>query len=343
MQGQTEPTRSTYWDTVKALLIFLVILGHVVQFFMYESNNNSGFWSDPVFKVIYMFHMPLFMLVSGYFAAKSIAKRGQQAVTRYFQRLALPCVGMGGIFLALILLKGKSIWGVCGGCIILWFLIVVFECVVFYSIMQWKQAWWYKIIMFILPIPLAILCGRTPYISMLWPHTSQFTYLWPVFVLGAFMAHLNFTPQHINWKWVLFLALYITSFYFFQPDWYVYRKPLTFDIDCLLIDIYRTAAAIVGCGTALWASKHIHAFIGKYAIIQKVGQATLAIYVLQTLFFLKFRLFAQYLPQSLGYLEAIFLSIVILVALYLIYLTTKRMSLVALLMYGEWNRKENKN
>lgn len=335
MQSQTKPTRSTYWDTVKALLIFLVILGHVVQYFMYVSNSNEGFWSDPVFKGIYMFHMPLFMLVSGYFAAKSIAKHGQQAVTRYLKRLALPCVGMGGV---LILLKG-----VLDGCATLWFLIVVFECVVFYTIMQWKQAWWHKSIMFILPIPLAILCGRTPYISMLWPHTYQFTYLWPVFVLGAFMAHLKFTPQHINWKWILFPALYIIAFYFFQPDWYVYRKPLTFDIDCLLIDIYRTAAAIVGCGTVLWASKHIHSFIGKYAIVQKVGQTTLAIYVLQSLFFLYFQLFAQYLPQSLGYPEAILLSLVILGALYLIYLTTKHIPLVALLMYGEWSRKENKN
>lgn len=209
--------------------------------------------------------------------------------------------------------------------------------------MQWKQAWWYKSIMFILPIPLAILCDRIPYISMLWPHAYQFTYLWPVFVLGAFMARHKFSPQHINWKWILFLAIYITAFYFFQPDWYVYRKPLTFNIDRLLIDIYRTAAAIAGCGTALWASKLIHAFIGKYAIIQKVGQATLSIYVLQTLFFLKFTLFAQYLPQPLGYTEAILLSLAILGALYLIYLTTKRIPLVALLMYGEWNRKENKN
>lgn len=338
MQQSTTATRDTYWDTVKALLIFLVVLGHVVQFFMYMSNGNMDFWSSPIFKGIYIFHMPLFMLISGFFAAKSIAKHGKTSVIRYLQRLALPCIGMGLIFFSLILQK-PSFRNVYEGCTTLWFLIVVFECVVFYTIMQWKQALWYKIAMFILPIPFAILCGRTPYTSILFPHTFQFTYLWPFFVLGAYMSYLKFSPQLINKKWIIFPILYVAAFYLFHPHWYVYRYSLDFDFTSLIVDIFRTLAAIVGCGTALWAGKYLHSFVGKYAITQKIGQATLAIYVLQTLFFIKYKLIAEYLPQIQENIEALILSCIILGVLYLVYATTRYIPLAGALLYGEKKQK----
>lgn len=51
--------RSTYWDTVKAILIFLVVLGH-----------TGMALGDKMLSVIYAFHMPLFVFVSGYFSKK---------------------------------------------------------------------------------------------------------------------------------------------------------------------------------------------------------------------------------------------------------------------------------
>ena len=339
MSSPATMTRDTYWDTVKAILIFLVILGHVVQLFMYMSNDCMDFWSDPLFKGIYIFHMPLFMLISGFFAAKSIAKHGRKSVIRYLHRLALPCVGMGLIYLTLVLLKVKSIWSIYSGYTALWFLIVVFECVVFYIIMQWKQAWWYKTVMFILPIPLAILCGDNPYISKLFPHTDQFTYLWPFFVLGTCMSHVKFSPQHIDRKWIIFPILYVAACCLFHPHWYVYRCSLGFDLIRLIVDILRTLAAIVGCGTALWAGKYLHSLIGEYVITQNIGQATLAIYVLQPIFFDRYKLITSYLPQSPGYIGAITLSFIILAVLYLIYVTTRHIPFAGALLYGETNKK----
>lgn len=332
-------TRDTYWDTVKSLLIFLVILGHVVQFFMYMANDSMAFWSNPLFKGIYMFHMPLFMLISGFFAAKSIAKHGLKSVVRYLKRLALPCVGIGLLYLPLILLKGKSIWDIYSACTTLWFLIVVFECVVFYTITKQKQSWWYKTVMYILPIPLALLCGDNPYISILFPHTGQFTYLWPFFVLGVYLSHVKFSPQFIDRKWIIFPVLYVAAFCLFRPHWYVYCCSLGFDLNRLIVDILRTLAAIVGCGTALWAGKYLHSLIGEYAITQNLGRATLAIYVLQTLFFAAAcKWLTKYLPQPLGHMECMILSLVILAMLYLIYIATRCIPIVSILMYGERGR-----
>lgn len=55
--------RSEYLDFSKGVLILLVVIGHSIQYVAYQ---GIGFWDDPLFKSIYMFHMPLFMAVSGY-------------------------------------------------------------------------------------------------------------------------------------------------------------------------------------------------------------------------------------------------------------------------------------
>lgn len=47
-------------DNVKGFLILLVVLGHCIQF------TTAGFDQVLLFRIIYSFHMPLFMWVSGY-------------------------------------------------------------------------------------------------------------------------------------------------------------------------------------------------------------------------------------------------------------------------------------
>ena len=51
--------RNTYWDTVKGILIVLVVIGH-----------TGTMMGDRWLSVIYSFHMPLFMFVSGFFSRK---------------------------------------------------------------------------------------------------------------------------------------------------------------------------------------------------------------------------------------------------------------------------------
>lgn len=333
--------RDSYWDIVKAILIFLVIFGHVIQFLMYERNNDEGFWTDPIFKGIYLFHMPLFMLVSGYFAAKSVAQRSWHALPRYLQRLALPCVGMGIICLIVALLKHEHLPAYFyTGATILWFLIVILECLVCYLIMQLKQALWWRITMFLLPIPAALLIQKLPIIHLLFPHLCQFTYLWPIFVLGAYLSAKDFSQKRISWKWAFFLLLFILFFHFFHPTWYVYRQPLALNFTSLLVDSYRTVAAIAGCGAFLWIIKHLYPYIEKFTFIKKIGQATLALYVLQTFAFKAFSELTWITPDIHHHAAAFVVSIIILTLIYIFYLVTRRIPLISLLLYGEAHFKK---
>lgn len=58
-------SRDISLDFVKGILIWLVVLGHSIQNIIYH--DSEMFWTDPVFQVIYIFHMPLFIGLSGYF------------------------------------------------------------------------------------------------------------------------------------------------------------------------------------------------------------------------------------------------------------------------------------
>ncbi len=64
--------RDPYWDNLKTILIFLVVLGH----FLYPVRNNSRY-AEILYEWIHLFHMPAFIFVSGYFS-KSFFKKDRK-------------------------------------------------------------------------------------------------------------------------------------------------------------------------------------------------------------------------------------------------------------------------
>lgn len=61
--------RDPLFDNIKAILIFLVVLGHLLVSFKGRSDALQY-----IYHCIYMFHIPLFVLVTGYLAKKSVKK-----------------------------------------------------------------------------------------------------------------------------------------------------------------------------------------------------------------------------------------------------------------------------
>lgn len=66
----TKRKRNQYFDNMKAFLIFMVVLGHVISTF----NDVGGPVYDWIYRVIFSFHMPVFIFVSGYFATANPKK-----------------------------------------------------------------------------------------------------------------------------------------------------------------------------------------------------------------------------------------------------------------------------
>ncbi len=61
--------RISYWDNLKAILIFLVVLGHILL-----PVSPKGQAVFAVYTWIYLFHMPAFVFVSGYFSKRFVEK-----------------------------------------------------------------------------------------------------------------------------------------------------------------------------------------------------------------------------------------------------------------------------
>ena len=58
-----ETTRDYLFDNLKVLLIFLVVFGHLLEKYI-----DKDLFLRSIYIFIFMFHMPLFIYVSGYFS-----------------------------------------------------------------------------------------------------------------------------------------------------------------------------------------------------------------------------------------------------------------------------------
>lgn len=77
--------RIEYFDVLKGIAIFLVVMGHVITYGVYHIDNSV------VFRIIGSVHMPLFFFISGYFTVKS--RDGQfvlPSLRKRFLQLMLP-------------------------------------------------------------------------------------------------------------------------------------------------------------------------------------------------------------------------------------------------------------
>ncbi|MBE6752990.1 MAG: hypothetical protein E7559_01325 [Ruminococcaceae bacterium] len=68
--AKPEKVRDYAFDTIKAMLIFLVVFGHVLV-----SCKGAHPGLQLLYECIYTFHVPLFVFVSGFFAKKSVNSR----------------------------------------------------------------------------------------------------------------------------------------------------------------------------------------------------------------------------------------------------------------------------
>ena len=76
MTGDTVRQREPLIDIIKGIAILLVLVGHVIQFASGVDYQKTGaFYDNVLFKVIYGFHMPLFMIVSGYLYQHSVTHK----------------------------------------------------------------------------------------------------------------------------------------------------------------------------------------------------------------------------------------------------------------------------
>ncbi len=290
--GQPPQERNEFLDYLKGLLIILVAWGHVIQYVVYRGGD---FWDDPLFKLIYIFHMPLFMAVSGYVSFASIQRAHLvSGISRRFRQLLVPVLAWT-VLHRLVLRAGLLAWGrespghwllhLAGDIGLelkygLWFLWAVFAASVVVMLLK------------------AIRSDRPPVFAMVsvavlfipdWGSLHLFQATLPFFFLGyAWAARqdrsgLAAEPGRI-WLGIGLLAS-AAVWWTWRLEYYPYVPDVRVSIESLRIYAWRVGAGIIVSLTFLLWARRFHR-PGRWPALARLGRNSLGIYLLQTYFFL---------------------------------------------------------
>lgn len=315
MQTKNKPKRSLYLDVIKGLAIFLVVLGHCIQYGSCVSFDKQ-FYEDPIFKFIYCFHMPLFMLISGFLFYNSVNRHSwDKNFKSRFTKLVLPIIIWNTLYLIVIdtyrLFNGISlhIGQIASYLTALWFLWAIFWSST--TVLIIRRFFKDRILIYVLIGVLAL------FLPSKWG-SSLYIYMYPYFIIGYLWNKYNLESKlhlsNINIK-VLISILCIIMFYFlylnFTKEDYVYttgitilkmnpEKGLLLDFHQISIDLYRYLIGLVGASSVLLIINILlksfqikeDSFIAKF--FSRIGQKTLGIYIISG--YLQF-LTLPYLPH----------------------------------------------
>lgn len=101
--------RSLTIDFLKAIAIILVVVGHCIQYgFGHDYIAGKAYFDNTLFKVIYSFHMPLFMLISGYLFAFSVEKgTWKTTVTKKVKSILIPLLIWSLLLFVIKIISGE--------------------------------------------------------------------------------------------------------------------------------------------------------------------------------------------------------------------------------------------
>lgn len=213
----TVKQRLIHVDRLKGFAIFLVVLGHVIQF------NSSNFTSNPLFSVIYSFHMPLFFFISGYLAEKTTKSVDFYSYGRFVGKKALVLL-MPLFTWALVtsyLFTGDRDTSKISGILLrqitspgLWFLHTLFLIFVVYGLVRIFQDRLINVNGYVQILLHGFVLGGCLGLSKVFPGTNVLPYMlnYGFFSLGAVLARREELTDYILNKWVHMGAV-VTFFY----------------------------------------------------------------------------------------------------------------------------------
>lgn len=202
MKNHNQQNRDYSFDFIKGLLIYLVIYGHVLY---------AWGGSQIIYVVIYSFHMPLFIFISGYFARRTLSLPIGDCVKRTWDHLLLPAVIWTAVYFFVFHLFANEDWPrkIIYSMRCVWFLYCL-SFLYFLGNIVWKFR--YKYVLAIVVAVLGFSFYRIPGVAYV--EYFQPIRLWPSFVMGLFWGeYRNQLHLPVRVFFIIFCLLaYFTSF-----------------------------------------------------------------------------------------------------------------------------------
>ena len=348
MNGQADTGRNDYLDYLKGLLIFLVVYGHTIQFLVYK--NSEDFWFDPAFQFIYMFHMPLFMAVSGFVSFGSIARNTVfETIKKRFLQLIVPifcweiiyetvvvfaAVAADRIALdrALVVLPRLILKATVDG---FWFLQCVFFSSVAVAVLRLMAL--DRALVFI------ALCISILFLPDMYVIDPMFRYTFPFFCMGYALAKWrnDVLPLQVAPWWLLpGIAASLACYAVWTRESYVYITGMELAGRNLIEVPFRYVSGAVVSAAFLVLTSMIYRFF-RSKTLTALGRASMSIYILQSFFFVVVSGFAPVSKHHVLWSLTAAPVLAILIVLFLRYfgMAVGRFSIPAKLLLGDYKKR----
>lgn len=273
-------------DAIKGIAIFLVLWGHCIQF----SGGEYNFFENIVFKIIYSFHMPLFMLVSGYLFYSTLQRKTlKNILISKGQGILLPLI----VWTSLYYFLSQTVSGILKDGI-------KFSFSAWYNTVIGNFLWYLWSLLFIsigLALVIKLLSKKIYFIGILLlllllaflPNGTMNIFMYPYFIIGYYFRKYENTILKFKWIGIYGLIIYIILMSLYNENCYIYtsginlfNSKLGFKTQ-LLIDIYRYIIGLLGSisivflFTSIIKSEYIKKVIGE------LGRFSMQIYIMQCL------------------------------------------------------------
>ena len=298
-------TRDLYWDTMKLVLIFCVVYGHVVQPYRADSQFNM-----TIFNFIYSFHMPLFVFISGRFSHFSDRDKYKKGILRIVETLVvfhlircfLQLLSGNGIQLTMFTTPYFALWYLAA--LVYWRILVLLV-----SDSQKKRP--LKMIAIAVCISLAAPLIPADF-GMHFVIERSMNFL-PFFVLGyystsidikKFIAKIN--PQFaIESLVILFFCLYVALQYYNVNTASVVHYSFSYWTECNTISIVRVGIRCFYFPFTVISSLMVMRLVPVWSLVGKLGGViSMFVYIYHMFFvdFLKFGAHHGLFPSDEGFL-----------------------------------------
>ena len=306
--------RDLYWDTLKFMLIFLVVYGHTISTF-----SPCGSFNNATYNLIFIFHMPLFIFVSGRFSHINNKSKYIQSILRIletyivfqFLRSFMPVL-LGESFtfqtiLSFLLRPQYTLWYLL--CLVYWRLLVL--------IIPKRVLDNHPILILGISIVVCIFGGFIPIPASILSIQRAMSFL-PFFFMGYYSAEIDLMKYirkiNIGIPIISIIAVFLFIYFFLNTElgFVLYAKssywshpifsPYTL---CMFRLLLFLAASFLGI--------MVMRLVRVQPFMAKLGGATLFIYIFHSFVVQVFRAIAGhgYIPcdEILLFLYAIFITL----------------------------------
>ncbi len=339
--------RNQIFDILKGIAIITVVLGHCLQY-----GNGSDFiesrdfFDNWLYKLIYSFHMPLFMIISGYFFYFSNnTKRSPVKVFRNRGiRLIMPLFIWNGIYYLLHYMYNAGtaspfdqlVQYIGSSFMTLWFLWAVFWCSLVFIIV--KYLFKDSILVYLLIFLLTFFMPDGYNLAL-------YSFMYPFFLIGYFANRYNsFIVSHISRvKDIYVLGVLLTIFavlmVHYSRESYIYTSGYSISgsdaLHQLKVNFYRVLIGIVGSAFVIKTISVTYSRIKNrvnFSYISNLGKDSLGIYIISN--YLNLILERVSSEWRLNYITTIIETIIILSISYFLTWLIKRIPITNRLLLG---------